>query len=111
LKTFSSLKKETVIKGTAKEIALQTDNIISSHMLCIAQTRKIYMKEVFCHPLGPTPWALGNADRTLKTANTSLSAHTLQQAAFVDLSNGSQAATVDTKGMVQKIDVENCTFG
>ena len=50
LKTFSSLKKGTVIKGTEKEIVLKADNRVFGHMLLIAQNRKLDMKQVLCYP-------------------------------------------------------------
>jgi hypothetical protein len=41
LKTFSSLKKEAVIKETAKEIVLKKDNRVIGHMLLITQIGKL----------------------------------------------------------------------
>ena len=62
LKTFSALKKSTVIKGTDKEIVLKADNRVFGHMLLVAQNRRLDMQDVLCYPLGPNPWALVNAD-------------------------------------------------
>ena len=112
LKTFSSVKRGSLIKGTDKEIVLKADNRVFGHMLLIAQNRKLDMKEVLCYPLGPKPWALVNADGTLKkTGKAKLSSHLEKQADFVDLPNGSSAAIIDAMGIVQKIRGENCTFG
>lgn len=112
LKTFSSLRKGTAIKGTTTEIVLKADNRVFGHMLLIAQNRKLDMKEVLCYPLGPTPWALANADGTLKkTGKASLSTHIEKEAAFVDLPTGPRAVIIDAMGIVQKIHGENCTFG
>ena len=112
LKTFSSLKKGTLIEGTDKEMVLKADNHVFGHMLLVAQSRKLDMKEFLCYPLGPKPWALVNADGTLKeTAKAKLSSHLEKQAAFVDLPSGPRAAIIDAMGIVQKINRENCTFG
>jgi hypothetical protein len=112
LKTFSDLKKVTVIKGTEKEIVLKADNRVFGHMLLIAQNRKLDMQDVLCYPLGPKPWALVNADGTLKkTTKANLSSHLEKQVAFVDLPNGPKATVIDAMGIVQKIHGENLTFG
>ena len=60
LHTFSVLWKDTVIKGTNKEIILKSDNWAFRHMLLLARHRKLDMQEVFYYPLGPKPWALAN---------------------------------------------------
>ena len=67
LQTFSSMKKSTVVKiGTDKEVVLKADNRLYGQMLLIAQNRKLDMRDVLEYPLGPKPWALANADGTLK---------------------------------------------
>ena len=40
-------------------------------MLLIAQNRKLDMRDVLEYPLGPKPWALANADGTLKKTGKS----------------------------------------
>ena len=111
MKTFSSLKKGTVVKAKDKEIVLKADNRLFGNMLLIAQSRKLDMRYVLCYPLGPKPWALVNADGTVKkTAKTTLSSCLEKQAAFVDLPTGPMAAIIDAMGIVQKIHAENCTF-
>ena len=69
LKTFSAFQKDTVTSiktGAYKEMILKSDNRVFGQMLLIAQNRKLDMKEVFEYPLGPKPWALANADGTMK---------------------------------------------
>ena len=78
LKTFSSVKRGSLIKGTDKEIVLKADNRVFGHMLLIAQNRKLDMKEILCYPLGRKPWALVNADGTLKKTGKQNSIHILQ---------------------------------
>ena len=36
------------------------------HMVVVAQSREIDMKQVLSHPLGPIPWALANGDGSLR---------------------------------------------
>ena len=61
------MKKSTVVKiGTNKEVVLKADNRLYGQMLLIAQNWKLDMRDVLEYPLGPKPWALANADGTLK---------------------------------------------
>jgi len=88
LKTFADMKKETVVKGTNKKIVLKADNRAFSHMLLIAQNRKLDMREVLCYPLGQKPWALAHGDETLKTGKSSLSKHIEKDMATTDMVSG-----------------------
>lgn len=63
LKTFSDVKPR-VAKGTTKEAILKADHKLFGHMVLIATSRKLDMKSVLGHPLGPLPWLLGNCDGT-----------------------------------------------
>lgn len=71
LKTFSALKKKTVIKGTKKELVLKADHRVFGHMILVAQSRRLDIQEVLCYPLGPSPWTLANADGKSKPQYTS----------------------------------------
>ena len=66
LKTFSNVNKSSVTKGKNKETVLKADHNLFGHMVLIATSRKLDMRAVLEHPLGPLPWSLGNSDRTLK---------------------------------------------
>lgn len=111
LKTFADMKKVTVIKGTNKEIILKADNRVFGHMLLIAQNRKLDMQEVLCYPLGQKPWALANADGTLKkTGKSSLGKHIEKEMATTDTVSGRRATIVDAMGIVQKVHGEQLTF-
>ena len=72
LKTFSNLQKTTKRKiKSSKEVILKADHKLFGHMVLIAGSRNLDMKEVFQHPLGPIPWALANCDGTLKKTSKS----------------------------------------
>ena len=65
LKTFSYVyTKKVTCKG--KEIVLKADRNLFGHIIFVAQTRKLEMKKVLSYPLDPIPWALANADETLR---------------------------------------------
>ena len=111
LKTFTDMKKDTVVKGTNKEIVLKADNRAFGHMLLIAQNRKLDMREVLCYPLGQKPWALANGDGTLKkTGKASLGKHIEKDMATTDMATGRRATVVDAMGIVQKVHGEQLTF-
>ena len=67
LKTFSDVNaKRTYGKGKAKEVVLKADRNLFGHMILIAESRQLHMKDVLAHPLGPLPWALANPDGSLR---------------------------------------------
>ncbi|KAG1650017.1 hypothetical protein GQR58_028409 [Nymphon striatum] len=112
LQTFTVLQKNTVVNaGTNREMILKADNRVFGNMLLIAQSRKLDMKDVLQYPLGPKPWALANADGTLKkTGKATLGKHLEKEVANVDVPSGSCATIVDAMAIVQMIPGENMTF-
>ncbi|KAG1670034.1 hypothetical protein GQR58_017158 [Nymphon striatum] len=105
LQTFTVLQKNTVVNaGTNREMILKADNRVFGNMLLIAQSRKLDMKDVLQYPLGPKPWALANADGTLKkTGKATLGKHLEKEVANVDVPSGSCATIVDAMAIVQMI--------
>ena len=66
--------KKTKTSTNGHEVILKADHHLFSHMLLIADKRKLDMKDVFSHPLGPLPWSISNPDGTLrKTKKSTLS--------------------------------------
>ena len=79
LQTFTNLnKKVPVNRKTAKEIILKADRNLFTQMILIAENRKLQMREVLSHPLGPLPWALSTADGLLRKTNKAALAKELQ---------------------------------
>ena len=75
LKTFTTMKSKPA-KGKTKEIVMKADRRLFGNMVLIAQSRKLEMRDVLSHPLGPLPWALSNGDGTMKKTNrAALSKH------------------------------------
>ncbi|KAG1660199.1 hypothetical protein GQR58_022121 [Nymphon striatum] len=85
LQTFTVLPKNTVVNaGTNREMILKADNL----------------------SLSLKPWALANADGTLKkTGKATLGNHLEKEVANVDVSSGSCATIVDAMAIVQMIPV------
>ena len=65
LKTLCDLHTKKV-KCKGREIVLKADRNLFGHMIVVAQSREIDMKQVLSHPLGPIPWALANGDGSLR---------------------------------------------
>ena len=55
LKTFSNINRKKVGKVQGQQSILKADRILFAHMIVIAQSREIPIKEVLAHPLGPLP--------------------------------------------------------
>jgi len=56
LQTFNNIKNHIRWKLSNKEVILKTDHKLFGHMICVASSRNINMKDVLQHPLGPLPW-------------------------------------------------------
>ena len=56
LQTFTDLNKKVQVKSkTSKEIILKADGNLFAQMILIAENRKLQMRKVLSHPLGPLP--------------------------------------------------------
>ena len=65
-KAYSNVKaKKASGRGAAKEVLKAEINLFGD-MILVAQSRQLHTRDVRTHPLGPLPWALANADRSLK---------------------------------------------
>lgn len=78
LKTFDKMKCSVTKKLSKKEIVLKSDRKLFGHTLLVASSRKLDMKVVLEHPLGPAPWSLANDMGTLKKTNKSALARKLE---------------------------------
>lgn len=113
LKTFSSMREKKKTTRGNVETVLMADHQLFSRMLLLASTRKLDMKDVLKHPLGPLPWALANCDGSLKKTNKSALGRHIEQLTQpqVDGVNINPSATIiDGMAMLHKIVGENHTF-
>jgi hypothetical protein len=102
LKTFSSLKKGTVIKRIEKGVMLKAVDRVFGHILLVAQNLKKNGVKVG-YPLGLKLCALGNAHGTLKkTVKANLGIHIEKQTVFVDLPTGPRALVIDAMEIIRK---------
>ena len=112
LKTFSSLNKKTKANcNTPKEVILKADRNLFAHMIIIAQSRKLDMKEVLKHPLGPIPWSLATSDGSLrKTCKVSLARELQKNVSPAESLPQKTACLIDGMALIQKINGDNKTF-
>ena len=111
LKTFGSLTVKTKTKFANKECVLRADYRLFSRMLLIASSRKMDMREVLKHPLGPLPWSLANCDGSAKKTNKAALARNLEARVTSDEHTDlPSAAIVDGMGLVYKMQGDNITF-
>ena len=73
-------------------------------MILIAENRKLQMREVLIHPLGPLPWALSTADGSLRKTNKAALAKELQKCVpFADVIPQPSACMIDAMALVQRL--------
>ena len=111
LKTFASIKQKVTKKTSNKEVILKTDHKLFGHMVLVASSRKVEMKEVLQYPLGPLPWSLANCDGTLKKTNKAALARKLE----ANVSSAEEipqpsACIIDGMSLIQKTNGDNMTF-
>ena len=110
LKTFCDLHTKKV-KCKGREIVLKADRNLFGHMIFVAQSREIDMKQVLSHPLGPIPWALANGDGPLrKTDKAKFMNDTTQNVPVAETIPDQSACIVDAMSIIQKLDGNGKTF-
>ena len=97
------------VKG--QEIVLRANKNLFSQMILVAESRKINMKEVLAHPLGPLPWSFANSDGSLrKTNKTALTKDMEKRVLPAETIPTPSTTIIDGMSMVQKINGSNKTF-
>lgn len=111
LKTFSNVSTKTTRGKKAQEVVLKADRNLFSHMILVAESRKVNMKDVLAHPLGPLPWALSNADGSLRKTNKVALARELEKNVSPAEDIPAPSTTIiDGMNLVQKLNDNNKTF-
>ncbi|KAG1673900.1 Kinesin-like protein KIF12 [Nymphon striatum] len=111
LKTFFKpvcKKDETTAHG--KELVLKADRNLFAHMLLVAQSRKLKIKDVLSHPLGQLPMALASPNGMMRKTNKSSLGHELQNNVY-PAANIPQpcCCIIDGMALVQKMRVCDIT--
>ena len=86
-------------------------------MILIAENRKLQMREVLSHPLGPFPWALSTADGSLRENKTkknnnkeALAKEQQKCVPFVDVISRPLACMIDAMALVQRLKGDHRDF-
>ncbi|XP_068232399.1 uncharacterized protein [Palaemon carinicauda] len=80
-------------------------------MILVASSRKLSMKEVLKHPLGPVPWSLANTDGSPRKTNKAALARKLEaKASPAEEMEYPSACIIDGMSIVQKMNGDKLTF-
>ena len=112
LQTFSDLKKKVKVKGkTSNEIILKADRNLFAQMILIAENRKLQIRDVLCHPLGPLSWSLSTADGSLrKTSKSTLAKELQKNVPAADEIPQPSACIIDGMALVQRLKGDHKKF-
>ena len=84
---------------------LTADIHLFGHMIVVAQSREIDMKQVLSHLLGPIPWALANGDGSLrKTDKAKFMNDTAQNFPVAKTLPDQSVCIVDAMSIIQKLE-------
>ena len=109
--TFSTLRKSVKLKIEDKVVQLTAEKNIFGRIVIMSQQRNIEMKEIFCYPLGPIPWALANSMGTLKKTNKAILMPKLEKNAESSEEVLSHSCTIiDGIALVRKIKTAGLTY-
>ena len=114
LKTFTSLTKKKAVTTQGRTMILKADRSLFGRMIISGQSRKIEVKEMLQHSLGPMPWSLATAEGyPRKTNKAALAAHLQKNVQLADRPPNNSATIIDGMSLVQKVSVgsNQTTFG
>lgn len=111
LKTFSNINTKRSHGKKGQDVVLKADRNLFSHMILVAESRNVNMKDVLSHPLGPLPWALANTDGTLRKTNKAALARELEKnVSPAEHIPTPSACIIDGMSLIQKMNGDNRTF-
>ena len=79
LKTFSSLSKKKTVEAKGRAVILKADRSLFGRMIIMGQSRKIEVRELLRHSLGPLPWSLATPEGFPRNTNKAALATYLQK--------------------------------
>ena len=104
LKTFSSLAKQKTVNSNGRALILKADRSLFGRMMIIGQSRKIEVRELLWHSLGPLPWALATPeDFPRKTNKAHFASHLQEDVQLAEQLRQHSATVIDGMSLVQKI--------
>ena len=112
LGTFTQLTAKSVkIKKSGKVAQFTAQSNIFGKIALIQQFRPLDLKEVFCYPLGPVPWALSTTSGELVKTNKSALLHHLEKGSTdTQIVRKPFASIIDGMALVRKIKPAGHTY-
>ena len=90
---------------------LKADHKLFGHMILVAESRKLNMKDVLTHSLGPFPWTLANSDGSLRKKNkASLTTELKKIVHPAENIYTPSVCIIDGMSIAQKVNATNKTF-
>ena len=106
LKTFASLAKQKTVNSNGRALILKADRSLFGRMMIIGQSRKIEVRELLWHSLGPLPWALATPeDFPRKTNKAHFASHLQEDVQLAEQLPQHSATVIDGMSLVQKINI------
>ena len=110
LKTFSTIGTKTA-RTKGQHVVVKADRNLFSQMSLVAESRSVNMKDVLAHLLSLLPWALANADGSLRKTNKAALARELENnVSPAEAIPTPSTCIIDGMGLVQRMNGNNKTF-
>ena len=110
IKTFSSMKANTIKKNKGEETVIRADRNLFARMVIIAESCQLHMQEVLQHPLGPLPSSLATSNGLPRKTNKAQLGRELEK--LVQTTAEILSPSVYGMALVQKLKVsDQMTFG
>ena len=91
-------------------MVLKADRNIFSQMILVPESRSVNMKDVLAQSLGPLPWALANADGSLRKTNKAvLATEREKHVSPAESIRTPSTYIIDGMGLVQRMNGNNKT--
>ena len=111
LKTFSDVKVQKTYQACGRQMIVKADRNLFAKMILIGQTRKLNMKDVLSHRLGPIPWALASPEGTIrKTDKSSLAKKLKKDLSPVEILPDKSSCIIDGMALVQSLEANRMYF-
>ena len=117
-RTFDQDMNKKVVKVGDKDVELKVDRNLFAKMAVIAQHRKLDMREVLSHELGPFPWSLATCDGMLRKTNKAILGKDLEESGCSLVNSELSSACVNhktfeeiSKDLFQRMITERKSYG
>ena len=109
-KKFSDIRKKASASNS-NSVIQQADRDLFAHMVLVAESRHLRMKDVLSHPLGPLLWTLANADGSMRKTNKAVLVRELEKHVLPAEPIPEHSATIiDGMSLVRKMKGNDQTF-